>query len=287
MTDIEDLMYAIYSMTFFTLDKQLEVSLSPMGLFMSSDINKFLFMKESGIRISQIKSSRKAQEGDLIVDFASGKIKMVGGTSAGKPIPILEIKKIVEQPSKQELEARLSLLKRMSKLNPDDKAIIIRIRIVTDMLKKSDGSKMADGGVINDTRFYDLIDKGKNYTTPIDADEINEKNKKGHTLDNLPDGIKSIMVHYSLFEKEQQFFGKVSDYKIAYHRRPNDKYWSKKIDSGERPPVLLEFDEENNQLRVRDGNHRLNEYLRKGIKTIPVILTYEAKNYLKSIDTNN
>lgn len=139
----------------------------------------------------------------------------------------------------------------------------------------------------NDKSFLDLIQSAKKYNTAIDADLINSKSKKGHTLDNIPKNTELINVDSSLFEREKETYGKVSDYKIAYHNRPvDDKYWNKNIDKGIRPPVLIEFDEDNNQLRVRDGNHRLNVYLSKGIKQIPSVLTIQAKKFLESVGNN-
>jgi len=131
------------------------------------------------------------------------------------------------------------------------------------------------------SNFKNLIQQGKNYNTPIDADLINSKSKKGHTLDNLPKNTEFIKVDASLFEKEKQTWGKVSDYKIAFHSRPiDDKYWNKQIEKDIVPPILIEFDEDNDQLRVRDGNYRLNVLLNKGIKQIPSVLTINAKKYL-------
>jgi hypothetical protein len=129
--------------------------------------------------------------------------------------------------------------------------------------------------------FKKLIEQGKKYNTPIDADLINSKSKKGHTLDNLPKSTDLIMVDSLLFEKEKSAFGKVQNHKIAFHNRPiDDTYWNKQIERGVIPPILIEFDEDNNQLRVRDGNHRLNVLLNKGVKQIPTVLTINAKKYL-------
>ena len=131
--------------------------------------------------------------------------------------------------------------------------------------------------------FSDLIKKSKKYTTAIDVDEIDRKfiKKAGHTLDHLPKGIEIILVDSSLFEKEKGAWEATSKNTIAYHNRPvNDKYWVYEIENGAKPPVLIDTYNDEKQLRVRDGNHRLNVYLSKGIKQIPVVLSISAKDYL-------
>lgn len=139
------------------------------------------------------------------------------------------------------------------------------------------------GGEINK-----LIASAKNYD-PIDEDSIQEKmllypkKYKGHVLDNIPKNQSVIMVSASLFEKEKDAFAKTSKGTIAYHNRPIDEYWETKIDRGERPPVLVGVYD--GQLRVRDGNHRLNTYLKKDFREIPVILSADAKKYLTNPDT--
>ena len=87
-----------------------------------------------------------------------------------------------------------------------------------------------------------------------------------------------------LFEKERVAWGKVSDNKIAYHDRPiDDKYWNKMIDKGKEPLIIIDFDEDRNQLRVVDGNHRLTVYLNKGFSKIPTVITNDTINYIKSL----
>ena len=136
--------------------------------------------------------------------------------------------------------------------------------------------KFKGGGLvdkINDLRFYE---------TPIDADYIDSKSKKGHTLDNLPKNTQKIYINSNLFEKEKYAWGKVSNNKIAYHERPiDDKYWNKNI--YKEPLVLIEYDDENNQLRVRDGNHRLNVYLNEKYKYIPIVLTKKALKFISKL----
>ncbi len=147
--------------------------------------------------------------------------------------------------------------------------------------RKLYGVKYNNGGIMNEKEFSEIINLARTYNTPIDADLINAKYKKGHVLDNIPKNTEILMIDSSLFEREKEAYGKVSDYKIAYHSRPiDDKYWNKQIGKGDRPLVLIEFDEDNNQLRVGDGNHRLNVYLNKNIKKIPSVLTIQAKTYL-------
>ena len=55
------------------------------------------------------------------------------------------------------------------------------------------------------------------------------------------------------------------------------------IDKGKEPLILIGFDEDINQLRVVDGNHRLTVYLNKGIGKIPTVITNNAINYIQSI----
>ncbi len=162
-----------------------------------------------------------------------------------------------------------------------------RLSNITNIQKiKKTEELFSAGGEINEP-FQELINAAKNYKTPIDADLINSKSKKGHTLDNLPKNTEFIIIDSSLFEKEKKAFGKVSKYKIAFHDRPSVdlQYWEKKIDNGAKPPVLIEYNfEGENQLRVRDGNNRLNVYLNKNIKDIPAVLTINAKQFLENKD---
>jgi hypothetical protein len=168
----------------------------------------------------------------------------------------------------------------------------------SSQIKLADGSNITFNESNPDIRFYEggviknyfklLIKQSKKYNTPIDADLINLKSKKGHALDNIPKNTELILIDSSLFEKEKIVWGKVSDNKIAYHDRDSgDKYWNKEIDNGAIPPVLLEYDEYNSQLRVRDGNHRLNVYLSKNVKKIPSVLTINAKKYLDKYKFEN
>ena len=55
------------------------------------------------------------------------------------------------------------------------------------------------------------------------------------------------------------------------------------IDKGKEPLILIDFDDDRNQLRVVDGNHRLTVYLNKGISKIPTVITNNTINYIKSI----
>lgn len=105
--------------------------------------------------------------------------------------------------------------------------------------------------------------------------------KSGHILDNLPSGTQTTLIPSKFFEKEKDAWGKVSEGKIAYHNRASDdKYWTHKINQGDRPPVAIDYDIDNNQLRVTDGNHRLNVYFNKNIKDIPTILSIKAVEFL-------
>lgn len=129
--------------------------------------------------------------------------------------------------------------------------------------------------------FNEFIKDVLNYKTPINISDL--PNKKGHPIDNLPKNIDFIYVDSSLFEKEQTTWGEVSKNKIAYHDRPtNDNYWNKMIDNGKEPLIIIEFDEDRNQLRVVDGNHRLTVYLNKGFTKIPAVLTNDAINYIRN-----
>lgn len=146
--------------------------------------------------------------------------------------------------------------------------------------------KMESGGSI-ESDWIKLIEDALEYHTPVNAEEINSRYKKGHVLDNIPKNTERILVKSGLFQKEKEVWGKVDDNKIAYHDRPieREKYWIKKIDNGERPPILLEYDSDESQLRVRDGNHRLNVYISKGIEKIPCVLTIKAKEFLINKNT--
>ena len=146
-----------------------------------------------------------------------------------------------------------------------------------------DDNKYANGG-----ELPNLIKTANKYNDAVDVDSINEKMNlypkkyKGHVLDNIPKDQKRIMVSSSLFEKEKSAFYSTSEGTIAYHDRPHDTYWDEKINNGEMPPVLVGIHE--NQLRVIDGNHRLNIYLHKGFKEIPVVLTIDAKIFLEQVE---
>lgn len=130
------------------------------------------------------------------------------------------------------------------------------------------------------SHFIEFVKNVFDYKTPIFLNELNIK--KGHILDNLPKNVKFIYVDKKLFEKENMAWGKVTQNKIAYHDRPiDDKYWSKMIDKGKEPLIIIDFDYENNQLRVLDGNHRLNVYINKGYNKIPTVLTTDAVEYVK------
>ena len=140
---------------------------------------------------------------------------------------------------------------------------------------------------IENQPFLDLINNAILYSTPVNPDIL--PNKKGHPLDNLPKKIDIIMVDSSLFEKEKTHWEKTSNNTIAYHDRPtDDKHWNYQISKGNTTlksrTVLVDFDD--NQLRVHDGNHRLNVYLNKGVKMIPVVLTIKAKKYLMDLKRN-
>jgi len=130
--------------------------------------------------------------------------------------------------------------------------------------------------------FGKFVNDVLNYKTPINVNDL--PSKKGHPIDNLPKNIDFIYVDSNLFEKEQISWGEVSKNKIAYHDRPiDDKYWNKMIDKGKEPLILIDFDEDRNQLRVVDGNHRLTVYLNKGISKIPTVITNNTINYIKTI----
>ena len=45
----------------------------------------------------------------------------------------------------------------------------------------------------------------------------------------------------------------------------------------------VDYYEENDELRVIDGNHRLTIYLNNGVKKIPTVLTKKAMNYLVNL----
>lgn len=131
--------------------------------------------------------------------------------------------------------------------------------------------------------YKDLIDNIINYDTNIDQHKL--PNKKGHYIDNLPKNTQKILIDSFLFEKETDAWSKVSKNKIAYHDRPiDDKYWNKWIEKGKTPVILIDYYEENDELRVVDGNHRLNVYLNKGITKIPSVLTKKAKEYLINLN---
>jgi hypothetical protein len=157
----------------------------------------------------------------------------------------------------------------------------------SNQIKLADGTNTTFNSNNPDIRFKEggLVDKINDlrfYETPIDADYINSKSKKGHTLDNLPKNTQKIYINSNLFEKEKYAWGKVSNNKIAYHERPiDDKYWNKNI--YKEPLVLIEYDDENNQLRVRDGNHRLNVYLNEKYKYIPIVLTKKALKFISKL----
>jgi hypothetical protein len=128
--------------------------------------------------------------------------------------------------------------------------------------------------------FDELKNNAINYSTELIPDKL--PNKKGHYIDNLPKNTQKILVDSSLFEKEPVAWGKVSKNKIAYHDRPtDDKYWIKNIHK--EPVILVDYYEENDELRVIDGNHRLTIYLNNGVKKIPTVLTKKAMNYLVNL----
>ena len=131
---------------------------------------------------------------------------------------------------------------------------------------------------INENHKYEeLIKSIINYNTNIDPSKL--PNKKGHYIDNLPKNTEKILIDSSFFEKESDAWNKVSKNKIAYHDRPkNDKYWNKWI--YKEPVILIDYYEANNELRVVDGNHRLNVYLNNGYKKIPSVLTKKAKDFI-------
>lgn len=124
--------------------------------------------------------------------------------------------------------------------------------------------------------FNELVYNSKSYNS-LNVNSI--KIKTGHILDNIPKYFNIINIPSSLFEKESDAWANTAHKTIAYHDRPtDDKYWNDNIHK--RPPVLVGFDDV--QLRVQDGNHRLNVYLSKGYDQIPAILTDDAKQYLKT-----
>tara|TARA_R110000868_G_scaffold12456_13_gene59598 strand:+ start:1148 stop:1582 length:435 start_codon:yes stop_codon:yes gene_type:complete len=126
--------------------------------------------------------------------------------------------------------------------------------------------------------FKQFVKDAKNYPTPITP----IWDKKGHALDNIPTETKTIKVNSTLFKKESSAWEDTGSGTISYHNRPSDdKYWNKNLES-KMPPVLIDY--EDNQLRVSDGNHRLNVYLSKGYNEIPCILSKKAKEYIGTLN---
>ena len=114
--------------------------------------------------------------------------------------------------------------------------------------------------------------------------EANLRSKTKVITDDFNGKLEECPQDSDLFEKERVAWGKVSDNKIAYHDRPiDDKYWNKMIDKGKEPLIIIDFDEDRNQLRVVDGNHRLTVYLNKGFSKIPTVITNDTINYIKSL----
>lgn len=58
---------------------------------------------------------------------------------------------------------------------------------------------------------------------------------------------------------------------VSILRKTVDK-WQKRIEGGERPYVLVQYDSYTNDLRVLDGHHRLKAYQQAGFTEVPVIL---------------
>lgn len=123
-----------------------------------------------------------------------------------------------------------------------------------------------------------LIEEAKKYKSAVDYQELNKLSK--HPLDHIPKNTPTINVSSTAFEKEKTAFGKVGESKIAYHERREDGivYWDNQIKEGARPPVLVGV--KNEQIRVVDGNNRLNAYLKNNVSDIPIILTKDAQDFL-------
>lgn len=135
------------------------------------------------------------------------------------------------------------------------------------------------GGLsIKDVSKSPLHTEARKYKT---AEELGADVKsKGHILDSLPkEKIETAKIDSSSLGKEigldkrelqKQTTGKLTS-----------DYWLKKIQNGERPPILVGV--EDGKLKVLDGNHRATAYSQEGIKDVPVIYTNEARVQLTDI----
>jgi len=104
---------------------------------------------------------------------------------------------------------------------------------------------------------------------------------KGHILDSLPKNkqIETIKIDSNLLGDriglDSRDLAKQTSGKLR------SDYWLKKIQNGERPPILVGV--EDGKLKVIDGNHRATAYIQENIKDTPVIFTNEAKYQLTDI----
>ena len=102
------------------------------------------------------------------------------------------------------------------------------------------------------------------------------ENMEGHALDSLPKNTETIKINSSLIGKDIGL--DIRDLQKQTTGKLTSNYWLKKIQKGERPPILI--DSVGGALRVVDGNHRATAYKELGVEDVPIILTKKAQSQL-------
>jgi len=107
----------------------------------------------------------------------------------------------------------------------------------------------------------------------------------GHILDTLPKNkqIETLKIDSGLLRNKIGL--DTRDLSKQTTGKLTSDYWLKKIEKGERPPILVGM--EDGKLKVLDGNHRATAYSELGVKDVPVIFTNEAKSQLPKILSEN
>ena len=129
-----------------------------------------------------------------------------------------------------------------------------------------------NAGVVSKSAFGDKLDTGRQPLDSIDSEKA-----------------QKLMIPLGLFIPMYHMSDKVPSDKIRFDfAGEQDKsvlYWIEKIQSGERPALLVAslFGGAKRGmigLSVKDGNHRATAYYILRVPKIPVILTAGAKNFL-------